>query len=331
MDNVLNIALKKNDFEKLVNGETKEIPIKKNDWWKKRLIDQETGVYKKFDIASVTCGSAEKFLYAIENIEMRGNKFIITVEPYRWIDSNGNIVEPGDSDSDSDFDDGDSESDGIVEIKGTITGEQLQDLKDSGFHVNEIPDQELLKPVKVNSIVINNGFAEVKETFTIKDDGSLETTGEKPHYVLTDEQKREIVERYVQRIKTELEENETEDVKTRVLKFLDSFCQQKDVFVVNMPNVTIRFNGQIIGYHGGRKLIADKDSDVRMDFKKYELMMYSGLSDDEFIQEVNGLLNTLLKNNYVFINRKSSGFYTTIHNELVFRIYAVSKKKYLFR
>lgn len=329
--NVLNIALRKDVFEKLVNGETNEIPIKKNDWWKKRLIDQDTGVYKKFDIASVTCGSAEKFTYAIEKIELRGNKFIITVEPFRWIDNNGDIVEPGDSDSDSDFDDGDSESDGIVEIKGTITREQLQNLKDSGFHVNEIPDQELLKPVKVNSIVINNGFAEVKETFTIKDDGSLETTGEKPHYVLTDEQKRAIVERYVQRIKTELEENETEDVKTRVLNLLDSFCEQKDVFVVNMPNVTIRFNGQIVGYHGGKKLIADRDSDVRMDFKKYELMTSYGIQDDDFLAEVNGLLDSLLKNNYVFINRKSCGFYTTTNDELVFRIFAISKKKYLFK
>ena len=316
MANILNIALRKDAFEKLINGETNEIPIKKNDWWKKRLIDQETGVYKKFDIASVTCGSAEKFTYAIEKIELKGNKFIITVEPFRWIDNNGDIVEPGDSDSDSDFDDGDSESDGIVEIKGTITREQLQNLKDSGFHVNEIPDQELLKPTNVNPV-------------TIGPDGSVTQV----HY-LTEEEKRAIVEKYVKKVQVQItddiEEN-TVDVKTRVLKLLDSFCEQKDVFVVNMANVIIRFNGQILGYHGGRKLIADKDSDVRMDFKKYELIMNYGISDDDFIMEVNGLLNTLLKNNYVFINRKSSGFYTTTNDELVFRLYAISKKKYLFR
>ena len=292
MANVLNIALRKDAFEKLINGETNEIPIKKNDWWKKRLIDQETGVYKKFDIASVTCGSAEKFTYAIEKIELKGNKFIITVEPFRWIDSNGDIVEPGDSDSDSDFDD---------------FSEELKD-------TNKNP--ELLEPTNVNPVTMNP-------------DGSVTQV----HY-LTEEEKRAIVEKYVKKVQDQLtdgiEEN-TVDVKTRVLKLLDSFCEQKDVFVVNMANVIIRFNGQILGYHGGRKLIADKDSDVRMDFKKYELIMNYGTSDDDFIMEVNGLLNTLLKNNYVFINRKSSGFYTTTNDELVFRLYAISKKKYLFR
>ena len=292
MANVLNIALRKDAFEKLINGETNEIPIKKNDWWKKRLIDQETGVYKKFDIASVTCGSAEKFTYAIEKIELKGNKFIITVEPFRWIDNNGDIVEPGDSDSDSDFDD---------------FSEELKD-------TNKNP--ELLEHTNVNPV-------------TMGPDGSVTQV----HY-LTEEEKRAIVEKYVKKVQAQLtddiEEN-TIDVKTRVLKLLDSFCEQKDVFVVNMANVIIRFNGQILGYHGGRKLIADKDSDVRMDFKKYELIMNYGISDDDFIMEVNGLLNTLLKNNYVFINRKSSGFYTTTNDELVFRLYAISKKKYLFR
>ena len=290
--NVLNIALRKDVFEKLVNGETNEIPIKKNDWWKKRLIDQDTGVYKKFDIASVTCGSAEKFTYAIEKIELRGNKFIITVEPFRWIDNNGDIVEPGDSDSEFDTGDSDSDWDGSEDFQG------------------------MLKPDKVNPV-------------TMGPDGSVTQV----HY-LTEEEKRAIVEKYVKKVQAQLtdyiEEN-TVDVKTRVLNLLDSFCEQKDVFVVNMPNVTIRFNGQIVGYHGGKKLIADRDSDVRIDFKKYELMTSYGIQDDDFLAEVNGLLDSLLKNNYVFINRKSCGFYTTTNDELVFRIFAISKKKYLFK
>lgn len=292
MANVLNIALRKDAFEKLINGETNEIPIKKNDWWKKRLIDQDTGVYKKFDIASVTCGSAEKFTYAIEKIELRGNKFIITVEPFRWIDNNGDIVEPGDSD----FDNGDSELEGIV------------------------PEPGYLDPVNINEVEMDpNGYV---------------TQGP---VVLTDELKRAIIERYTKKVLAQqnpddgIESQDTPDIKTRILNLLDSFCEQKDVFVVNMPNVTIRFNGQIVGYHGGKKLIADRDSDVRMDFKKYELMTSYGIHDDDFLAEVNGFLDNLLKNNYVFINRKSCGFYTTTNDELVFRIFAISKKKYLFK
>ncbi len=293
--NVLNIALRKDAFEKLINGETNEIPIKKNDWWKKRLIDQETGVYKKFDTASVTCGSAEKFTYAIEKIELKGNKFIITVEPFRWIDNNGDIVEPGDSDSDSDFDD---------------FSEELKD-------TNKNP--ELLEPTNVNPV-------------TIGPDGSVTQTV--PH-ILTEEEKQAIIQKYIKKVQDQLtddmEENDV-DVKTRVLNILDSFCENKDVFVVNMPNVTIRYNGQIVGYHGGRKLIADRDSDVRIDFKKHELvMMQYETNDDGFVKYINDYLDSMLKNNYVFINRKSSGFYVDANGELVFRIFAVSKKKYLFK
>lgn len=296
MKNILNIALKKDYFEKLINGESNEIPIKKNDWWKKRLIDQDTGVYKKFDIASVTCGSTDKFIYDIERIELRGNKFIITVTPKKE-DTIPN-VEPGDSD----FDEGDSDLDIIPEI---------------------------LDPVNVNSIVINNGISEINQTFTIKKDSTLETTDEKPHYILTDEQKKAIVEKYVNMVKLSDAQNETIDIKERVLKLLNSFCEQKDVFVVNMPNVTIRFNGQILGYHGGHRLIADRDSDVRIDFKKYELTY--NMSDNDFIMEVNSFLNSLLKNNYVFINRNSCRFYTTPDGLMVFQINAVAKKKYLFK
>ena len=316
--NVLNIALRKDAFEKLINGETNEIPIKKNDWWKKRLIDQETGVYKKFNIASVTCGSAEKFTYAIEKIELKGNKFIITVEPFRWIDSNGDIVEPGDSD------DGGSELDetidnpnpGIPEpdkanestiISGTITREQIQDLKDSGWDVvDSIDSIKQLEPDKVNPVTVNP-------------DGTVTL---KTRYTLTDEQKKAIIERYIQKVKIENEEQETQDVKERVLHLLDSFCEQKDVFVVNMPNVIIRYNGQIVGYHGGRKLIADRDSDVRIDFKKHELvMMQYETNDDGFVKYINDYLDSMLKNNYVFINRKSSGFYIDANVILFFVIF----------
>ena len=293
MANVLNIALRKDAFEKLINGETNEIPIKKNDWWKKRLIDQETGVYKKFDTASVTCGSAEKFLYTIEKIELKGNKFIITVEPVRWIDNNGDIVEPGDSDSDSDFDD---------------FSEELKD-------TNKNP--ELLEPTNVNPV-------------TMDPDGSVTQTV--PH-ILTEEEKQAIIQKYIKKVQDQLtddiEENDV-DVKTRVLNILDSFCENKDVFVVNMPNVTIRYNGQIVGYHGGRKLIADRDSDVKFNFEKKEFVKYPYTSDGEFSLRILTYLNKLLQNNYVFINKSACGFREGDGGNIIFTIVAIGKRKYFF-
>ena len=294
MANILNIALKKDAFEKLISGETNEIPIKKNDWWKKRLIDLDTGVYKKFDIASVTCGSTDKFTYEIEKIELRGNKFIVTVTLPK-----DNIVEPDDSDFILDDNPEDRANDEYIEE--VIERQQI--------------NPEIIEPVKVNPVVIN-------------DDGSAT---QKSHYILSEEQKRAIVEKYTKQIQdTEVQQEEVLDVKERVMKLIDSFCEQRDVFVVNMSNVTIRFNGQIIGYHGGRRLIADRDSDVRIDFKNYELIKYFDMSDDDFILEVQAFLNQLLKNNYVFINKRLCEFYTTTNDELIFKVTAIGKRKYLF-
>lgn len=294
MANILNIALKKDVFEKLISGETNEIPIKKNDWWKKRLIDLDTGVYKKFDIASVTCGSTDKFTYEIEKIELRGNKFIVTVTLPK-----DNIVEPDDSDF----------------IWDDNPEDRANDKYDEEVIERQQINPEIIEPVKVNPVVVN-------------EDGSVT---QKSHFVLSEEQKRAIVEKYTKQIQdAEVQQEEVSDVKERVMKLIDSFCEQMDVFVVNMPNVTIRFNGQIIGYHGGRRLIADRDSDVRIDFKNYELIKYFDMSDDDFILEVQEFLNQLIKNNYVFINKRLCEFYTTINDELIFKVTAIGKRKYLF-
>lgn len=294
MANILNIALKKDVFEKLISGETNEIPIKKNDWWKKRLIDLDTGVYKKFDIASVTCGSTDKFTYGIEKIELSGNKFIVTVTLPK-----DNIVEPDDSDF----------------IWDDNPEDRANDEYDEEVIERQQINPEILEPVKVNPVVVN-------------EDGSVT---QKSHFVLSEEQKRAIVEKYTKQIQdAEVQQEEIPDVKERVMKLIDSFCEQMDVFVVNMPNVTIRFNGQIIGYYGGRRLIADRDSDVRIDFKNYELIKYFDMSDDDFILEVQAFLNQLLKNNYVFINKRLCEFYTTTNDELIFKVTAIGKRKYLF-
>mgnify|MGYP003550124063 CR=1 FL=1 len=79
MANVLNLALKKDVFDELTNFRTNEIPIKKNDWWKKRLMDLDTGRFKYFDVASVSSGSSDKFEYVIDHIEDRGKNYVVVV------------------------------------------------------------------------------------------------------------------------------------------------------------------------------------------------------------------------------------------------------------
>jgi len=324
MEAILNLSLKKDVFESLQSGLTNKIYIEKTNWWKKRLMDLDTGRFKKFDIARVSSGSSDKIEYDIEKIELVGPDFIIYVNTVRndepepeHIDVTEKVTEKsqvvsGGSDEkiletpieiepeDSDFiwDDNPEDRANDEYIEEVIEKQQI--------------NPEIIEPVKVNPVVIN-------------EDGSVTQ-----NYVLTEEQKKAIVEKYTKQI-LDTEKEEVSDVKTRVMKLIDSFCEQKDVFVVNMPDVTIRFNGQIIGYHGGRRLIADRDSDVKLNFKNYELIMYYDMSDDDFILEVQAFLNQLLKNNYVFINRKYCDFYTTTNDELILRVTAIAKKKYLFR
>ena len=65
MANILNLALKKEVFENLKNNVSNEILIDKSNWWRKRLMDLDTGRFKDFDTARVSCGSANKVDYAI--------------------------------------------------------------------------------------------------------------------------------------------------------------------------------------------------------------------------------------------------------------------------
>ena len=286
MDEILNLALKKNIFEGLINKTSNEIPIKKNNWWKKRLIDENTGRYKDFKIVSASSGSADKVYFEIKGIKLVDKNFIITVQP---IDFENN--EDGNTDSDVD-----------------ITPETIEP---------EIIEPEIIEPVTVNPVVVD----------TV---GNVTTVSTKGRYYLSPEVREEIVKRFTAKFNEEMKKADEYDVKEETIKIINAFCNNKDVFVVNMPFVTIRNTGQIIGYHGGHRLIADRDADVRIDFKKYELVKYDTVSDVEFLLNVNNFLNTLLKNSYVFINKSLSKFETTTNGELILKIFAISKKKYLF-
>ena len=143
MANVLNLALKKDVFEGIMTKTTNEIPIKKNDWWKKRLMDLDTGRFKYFDIASVSSGSSEKFEYVIDHIEDRGKNYVVVV------------VLP--------------ETDGYEEDENVSAEPEVED---SDFYEeikDEIIEPEVIEPVTVNPIVVDT----VTSSSKVKKDRSL--------------------------------------------------------------------------------------------------------------------------------------------------------------
>ena len=300
MANVLNLALKKDVFDELTNFRTNEIPIKKNDWWKKRLMDLDTGRFKYFDVASVSSGSSDKFEYVIDHIEDRGKNYVVVVvlpEIDELEEENVNVEAETE---DSDFDGSDFYEEVIDE---TIEPEVIE--------------PEVIEHVTVNPVVVD----------TV---GNVTTTRSKGLY-LSPEAREAIVKRFTVKFNEEMKKVVEYDVKEEIFNIISAFCDNKDVFVVNMPFVTIRNTGQIIGYHGNRRLIADRDSDVRIDYQKYELTKYGYMSDPEFTTIVEKFLSNLLSGNYVFINRKYCGFDTAVTGELVLKIAVASRKKYLFK
>ena len=300
MANVLNLALKKDVFEGIMAKTTNEIPIKKNDWWKKRLMDLDTGRFKYFDIAIVSSGSSDKFEYVIDHIEDRGKNYVVVVvlpEIDELEEENVNVeAETEDSDFDgSDF---------------------YEEINDETIEP-EVIEPEVIEHVTVNPVVVD----------TV---GNVTTTRSKGLY-LSPEVREAIAKRFTVKFNEEMKKAVEYDVREEIFNIISAFCDNKDVFVVNMPFVTIRNTGQIIGYHGNRRLIADRDSDVRIDYQKYELTKYGYMSDLEFTTIVEKFLSNLLSGNYVFINRKYCGFDTTVTGELVLKIAVASRKKYLFK
>ena len=305
MANVLNLALKKDVFEGIMAKTTNEIPIKKNDWWKKRLMDLDTGRFKYFDVASVSSGSSDKFEYVIDHIEDRGKNYVVVVvlpEIDELEEENVNVEAETE---DSDFDGSDFYEEVIDE---TIEPEVIE---------SEVIEPEVIESVTVNPVVVD----------TV---GNVTTTRSKGLY-LSPEVREAIAKRFTVKFNEEMKKAVEYDVREEIFNIISAFCDNKDVFVVNMPFVTIRNTGQIIGYHGNRRLIADRDSDVRIDYQKYELTKYGYMSDLEFTTIVEKFLSNLLSGNYVFINRKYCGFDTAVTGELVLKIAVTSRKKYLFK
>ena len=282
---ILNLALKKEIFEGLLDGSLNEIPIKKSNWWKKRLMDENTGRFKNFMVVAATSGSSDKVYFEIRYIELRGNNFIIGVKLIN--------MDEGDSDNDIDtnLDNGD-----------VITSESI--------------NPEVIESVKINPVTIEtdeDGNNIAKMIVNVKENVPISHISQ--DITVTKDVNVKIDEYFT--------------LKQTVLALFDMFCNLEGNFVVNMPYITIRNNGQLVGTK--YRFHIERDADVRIDYTKQEFVKHENISDELFVNTITSYMKKLMISNYVFINKNASGFKYGPNGELIFVLYATGRRKYFFK
>ena len=272
---ILNLALKKEIFEGLLDGSLNEIPIKKSNWWKKRLMDENTGRFKNFMVVAATSGSSDKVYFEIKYIELRENNFFIGVK----------LINMDEGDSDSDID---------------------TNLDNGEVIVPNIINPEIIEPVKINPVTIetivnvkeNVGISQISQDITVTKEGNVKI-------------------------------DEYSALKQTVLSLFDVFCNLEGNFVVNMPYITIRNNGQLVGTK--YRFHIESDADIRVDYTKQEFVKHEDISDELFVNTITSYMKKLMISNYVFINKNASGFKYGPNGELIFVLYATGRRKYFFK
>ncbi len=279
---ILNLALKKEIFEGLLDGSLNEIPIKKSNWWKKRLIDENTGRFKNFMVVAATSGSSDKVYFEIKYIELRENNFIIGVK----------LINMDEGDSDSDID---------------------TNLDNGEIITPNIINPEVIEPVKINPVTIETGNTNTKIIVNVKENVGISQISQ--DIIVTKEGNVKIDEYSV--------------LKQTVLSLFDVFCNLEGNFVVNMPYITIRNNGQLVGTK--YKFHIESDADTRVDYTKQEFVKYEDISDELFVNTIASYMKKLMISNYVFINKNASGFKYGPNGELIFVLYATGRRRYFFK
>ena len=272
---ILNLALKKEIFEGLLDGSLNEIPIKKSNWWKKRLMDENTGRFKNFMVVAATSGSSDKVYFEIKYIELREDNFIIGVK----------LINMDEGDSDSDID---------------------TNLDNGEVIAPNIINPEIIEPEKINSVTIetivnvkeNVGISQISQDITATKEGNVKI-------------------------------DEYSTLKQTVLSLFDVFCNLEGNFVVNMPYITIRNNGQLVGTK--YRFHIESDADTRIDYTKQEFVKHEDISDELFTNTIASYMKKLMISNYVFINKNASGFKYGPNGELIFVLYATGRRRYFFK
>ena len=279
---ILNLALKKEIFEGLLDGSLNEIPIKKSNWWKKRLMDENTGRFKNFMVVAATSGSSDKVYFEIKYIELRENNFIIGVK----------LINMDEGDSDSDVD---------------------TNLDNGEIITPNIINPEVIEPVKINPVTIETGNTNTKIIVNVKENVGISQISQ--DITATKEGNVKI--------------DEYSTLKQTVLSLFDVFCNLEGNFVVNMPYITIRNNGQLVGTK--YRFHIESDADTRVDYTKQEFVKYEDISDELFINIIASYMKKLMISNYVFINKNASGFKYGPNGELIFVLYATGRRRYFFK
>ena len=279
---ILNLALKKEIFEGLLDGSLNEIPIKKSNWWKKRLMDEDTGRFKNFMVVAATSGSSDKVYFEIKYIELRENNFIIGVK----------LINMDEGDSDSDID---------------------TNLDNCEIITPNIINPEVIEPVKINPVTIETGNTNTKIIVNVKENVGISQISQ--DITVTKEGNVKI--------------DEYSALKQTVLSLFDVFCNLEGNFVVNMPYITIRNNGQLVGTK--YRFHIESDADIRVDYNKQEFVKHEDISDELFVNTISSYMKKLMISNYVFINKNASGFKYGPNGELIFVLYATGRRRYFFK
>lgn len=252
-----------------------KFPLKKSNWWKKRLMDENTGRFKDFMVVAATSGSSDKVYFEIKYIELRENNFIIGVK----------LINMDEGDSDSDID---------------------TNLDNGEVVAPNIINPEIIEPEKINPVTIET-IVNVKENVGISQI-SQDITDTKEGNVKIDEYSA---------------------LKQTVLSLFDVFCNLEGNFVVNMPYITIRNNGQLVG--AKYRFHIESDADIRVDYTKQEFVKHKDISDELFVNTIASYMKKLMISNYVFINKNASGFKYGPNGELIFVLYATGRRRYFFK
>lgn len=282
---ILNLALKKEIFEGLLDGSLNEIPIKKSNWWKKRLMDENTGRFKNFMVVAATSGSSDKVYFEIKYIELRENNFIIGVK----------LINMDEGDSDSDID---------------------TNLDNGEVVAPNIINPEVIEPVKINPVIIETdegGNTIAKQIVNVKENVGISQISQD---IIVTKEGNVKIDKY-------------SALKQTVLSLFDVFCNLEGNFVVNMPYITIRNNGQLVGTK--YRFHIESDADIRVDYTKQEFVKHEDISDELFVNTIASYMKKLMISNYVFINKNASGFKYGPNGELIFVLYATGRRKYFFK
>ena len=282
---ILNLALKKEIFEGLLDGSLNEIPIKKSNWWKKRLMDENTGRFKNFMVVAATSGSSDKVYFEIKYIELRENNFIIGVK----------LINMDEGDSDSDIDT--NLDNGEVITPDVINPEVIEPVKINPVTI-ETDESGNTIPKMIVNVKENVGISQISQDITVTKEGNVKI-------------------------------DEYSVLKQTVLSLFDVFCNLEGNFVVNMPYITIRNNGQLVGTK--YRFHIESDADIRVDYNKQEFVKHEDISDELFVNTITSYMKKLMISNYVFINKNASGFKYGPNGELIFVLYATGRRRYFFK